>query len=165
MIVLGIDPGSRCTGYGVVQEISGQLSLLDTGTIRPAVDSPLSQRLGRIFAGIEEVIGKFKPLEAAVEDVFFARNSASALKLGQARGAAIASCARMGLSVTDYSPTEVKKSVVGAGRADKSQVAFMVCRILGEKGGWAKDSSDALAVAICHLNHRRLNAYLGKVRG
>ncbi|GAU07443.1 crossover junction endodeoxyribonuclease RuvC [Desulfoplanes formicivorans] len=156
MVVLGIDPGSRCCGYGVVREVSGQLSLVATGTIRPPLDKPLSTRLGHIFAAIVRLIELHEPDVASVEDAFFARNAASALKLGQARGAALTACAYRDVPVHSYEPTLVKKTIVGSGRADKSQVAFMVARLLGCKGNWAKDASDALAIAICHLNHRRL---------
>ena len=102
-----------------------------------------------------KVIEKYQPHEAAIENVFVSTNTSSALKLGQARGAAIAACAVRDLPVSGYEPTKVKKSIVGAGRAEKSQVAFMVGRILGCKPDWAEDASDALAVAVCHLNMRR----------
>jgi len=156
LVVLGVDPGSRCTGWGLVQERSGQATLLETGVIRPNAKAPISERLGCIFSRLQEVILRHRPQEAAIEDVFTYKNAASALKLGQARGAIMACCALQGLPVTGYDPTTVKKTVVGVGRADKSQVAFMVARILAEKQQWPQDASDALAVAICHLNTRRL---------
>ncbi len=161
LIVLGIDPGSRCCGYGLVRESSGQLSLMDTGTIRPPLAEPLSTRLGFIFARIVELIELHAPDEASVEDVFCAKNAASALKLGQARGAALTACATRSIPVATYAPTVIKKTLVGTGRADKSQVAFMVAQLLGCKGGWAKDASDALAMAICHLNQRRFKRLYG----
>lgn len=156
-LVLGVDPGSRCTGWGLVRERSGQAKLVAAGAIRPDVKAPISQRLARIFSQLETVIATHAPHEVAIEDVFTHKNAASALKLGQARGAIMACCALKGLPVTGYEPASVKKTVVGVGRADKSQVAFMVARILGEKQNWPQDVSDALAVAICHLNTRRLN--------
>jgi len=156
VLVLGIDPGSRCTGYGLVREVSGRAELVDVGTIRPPAKGSLDVRLGRIFAGIAELIARHKPGEASVEDVFASKNAASALKLGQARGAAIAACAHMGVPVSAYAPTKIKQSLVGTGRADKSQVAFMIGRILGVKPDWALDASDALACAVTHLNERRL---------
>jgi crossover junction endodeoxyribonuclease RuvC len=104
---------------------------------------------------LSEIIAQQGPLEAAVEDIFVAHNSASALKLGQARGAALVACATSSLPIFTYEATLVKKTIVGVGRAEKSQVAFMVGRLLGVKPYWASDSSDALAVAICHLNHSR----------
>ncbi|WP_462325363.1 crossover junction endodeoxyribonuclease RuvC [Desulfoplanes sp.] len=161
VVVLGIDPGSRCCGYGVVRESSGQLGLVDTGTIRPPLDGPLSTRLGYIFAAIVELIKTHGPDVASVEEAFFARNASSALKLGQARGAVLTACAHRGVPVHGYEPTVVKKTIVGAGRAEKSQVAFMVAQLLGCKGNWAKDASDALAIAICHLNQRRLQRLSG----
>ncbi|MFP4214060.1 MAG: crossover junction endodeoxyribonuclease RuvC [Desulfohalobiaceae bacterium] len=155
-VVLGLDPGSRCTGYGLVQELSGELRLLHTGCIRTSSGQALSQRLGRIFQALASIILEFGPQEAAVEDVFVARNTASALKLGQARGAAIAACASLELQVFTYEPNLIKKSLVGAGKADKNQVAFMAGRLLNaDPKGWSLDSSDALAAAICHLNMQR----------
>ncbi|NCC25453.1 MAG: crossover junction endodeoxyribonuclease RuvC [Deltaproteobacteria bacterium] len=155
ILVLGIDPGSRCTGFGLIRESSGQAQLVDVGTIRPKVDMPLADRLSAIFARLQELIRTHAPEEAAMENVFLARNPSSALKLGQARGAALVACGLAGLSVSSYDATVIKKSVVGAGKADKSQVAFMVGRILGCAPAWPSDASDALAVAICHLNQRR----------
>jgi crossover junction endodeoxyribonuclease RuvC len=155
VLVLGIDPGSRCTGYGLIREASGRAELVDVGTIRPPKDGALDVRLGRIFSRLAEIIAEHCPDEAAVEDVFAAKNAASALKLGQARGAAIAACAHMGVPVSAYAPTKIKQSLVGAGRAEKGQVAFMVGRVLGVKPDWAADAADALACAVTHLNERR----------
>ena len=116
-----------------------------------------SQRLAVIYRQLADVVGRYRPQEAAIEQVFTAKNAASALKLGQARGVAVAACAAHRVPVSDYEPTLVKKSVVGTGRAEKEQVAFMVRRLLNVRGeGWALDTTDALAVAICHLTMRRL---------
>lgn len=156
IIVLGLDPGSRVTGWGVVREVSGVLSMVDAGTVRTSDKGEFAERLGRIFAGLSELMLRHKPTEVAIEDVFTAHNPASALKLGQARGAAIAACAHCGAGVYSYAPTAVKKSLVGVGRADKEQVAFMVGQLLGVRMTWPKDASDALAVAVCHLNERRM---------
>jgi len=157
VVVLGLDPGSQVTGYGVVREVSGKAELVAVGTIRTPSGGDMAQRLGVIYSRVAELIKAHGPVEAAIESVFVAKNSASALKLGQARGAAMAACAVAGLGVAGYPPTLVKKSLVGAGRAEKEQVAFMVAQILGvKKPDWALDASDALAVAICHLNERRL---------
>ena len=157
--VIGLDPGSRSTGYGLVAERSGVASLLEAGTIRPKADHALSDRLGNIFARLTEIIADHVPQEAAVEDVFVARNNAAALKLGQARGAVLVACSHMGLPVHAYEPSVIKKNLVGQGRANKDQVAFMVERILGVSGSrWSKDCSDALAAAVSHLNARRLNS-------
>lgn len=155
ILVLGIDPGSRITGWGVVRELSGVATLVDCGTVRTG-EADMSKRLGIIFKGIREVIVTLKPDVVAVENVFTAKNPSSALKLGQARGAAIAACALHDLDVHSYEPTKVKQAIVGVGRADKEQVAFMVATILGvKKPKWAIDASDALAVALCHLTMRR----------
>ncbi len=157
--VIGIDPGSRVTGWGIVQEVSGVLRLINCGAIRTAssAKAPFAERLASIYVQLAEIIDTNKPEEAAIEQVFTAKNAMTALKLGQARGVAVAACAQHGLSVFDYEPTLVKKSLVGTGRAEKSQVAFMVARLLNTKATWAADTSDALGVAICHLTMRRFN--------
>ena len=156
LLVLGLDPGSRCTGYGLVRERSGTLELVETGTIRPRDSTDLSSRLGDLFAGVSDLIQRHHPGVAAVEDIFVSRNTASALKLGQARGAVITACAFHHLPVHPYEPALIKKTLVGTGRAAKEQVAFMVGQLLGVRPDWSKDSSDALGAAICHLNQNRL---------
>ncbi|WP_319467979.1 crossover junction endodeoxyribonuclease RuvC [uncultured Pseudodesulfovibrio sp.] len=162
LVVIGLDPGSRVTGYGVVREISGQAELIVTGTIRTPVKKDMGTRLGVIFDRLAELIEAHGPVEAAIENVFVSKNPSSALKLGQARGAAMAACATHGLSVAEYEPTKVKKNLVGVGNAPKDQVAFMVAHCLGvKKPDWAEDASDALAVAICHLNERRMRKLTG----
>ncbi len=160
LTVIGIDPGSQCMGWGVVRETSGVLRLVDCGTIRPKGDN-FSERLGSLFASLAELIRRLGPDEAAIENVFTHKNALSALKLGQARGVAVAACAAHNVPVADYEPTMIKKNLVGVGRAEKSQVGFMVGRILGCKPDWAVDASDALACAICHLNMRRLARLVG----
>lgn len=152
--VIGIDPGSQKMGWGVITEVSGVLKLVDCGIIRPKADD-FSARLGQIFRDLQAVLKKHAPGEAAIENVFTCKNPLSALKLGQARGIAVGACAASGIAVNDYEPTLVKKTLTGAGRAEKSQVSFMVGRILGVKETWGEDAGDALAVAICHLNMRR----------
>ena len=153
--IIGLDPGSVVTGWGVVRECSSTLSLIECGTIRAKGDS-FSERLAYIYHHLCDIISRLQPGEAAVEQVFTAKNPLSALKLGQARGVAIAACAAFTLPVKDYEPTMVKKSLVGNGRAEKPQVAFMVGQLLGQKpDSWKPDASDALGVAICHLTHRR----------
>lgn len=159
--VIGIDPGSQRTGWGIVREVSGVLQLVDCGIIRTAAagEKEFSARLARIYSELVAVLRRCPPAEAAIEQVFTARNAASALKLGQARGVAVAACAACGIPVSDYEPTVIKKALVGTGRAEKEQVAFMVRRLLNARGeGWALDTSDALGVAICHLTMRRLAA-------
>jgi Holliday junction endonuclease RuvC (EC 3.1.22.4) len=157
VVVIGLDPGSRVTGYGIVREVSGQAELIETGTIRTPANKDMGTRLGVIYRRLAELITAHGPVEAAIENVFVSKNPSSALKLGQARGAAMAACATHGLSVAEYEPSKVKKNLVGLGSAPKDQVAFMVARCLGIKNpDWPEDASDALAVAICHLNERRM---------
>lgn len=162
--VLGIDPGSVCLGWGIVREESGVAKLVECGAIRPK-GKDFSARMGSLYLELAEIVCRLKPDEAAVETVFTHRNVNTALKLGQARGVALAACAANGVSVFDYAPTEIKKALVGTGRADKSQVSFMVSRILGEKETWGADTGDALGCAICHLNNRRLKALTQKAMG
>ncbi|MDD2966972.1 MAG: crossover junction endodeoxyribonuclease RuvC [Desulfovibrionaceae bacterium] len=156
--VIGIDPGSQNTGWGVVQEVSGVLSLVECGVIRTgsAGGAVFSERLACIYRELSTVLARLNPQEAAVEQVFTAHNAATALKLGQARGVAVAACAAQGISISDYEPTLVKKTIVGTGRAEKEQVRYMVARLLQVKNPqWALDTSDALAIALCHLTLRR----------
>lgn len=163
LVVLGLDPGSRVTGYGIVLEKSGQVSLIATGTVRTPVKKSMACRLGVIFTELVGLINEHAPMEAAIENVFVSKNVMSALKLGQARGAAMSACASLGLDVAEYEPTYIKKNLVGVGNAPKSQVAYMVAHTLGIRNpGWAEDASDALAVAICHLNERRLRKLTGQ---
>lgn len=162
--IIGIDPGSRHTGWGVVEENSGVLALVACGVIHSSSNGEenFSSRLARIHEDLCHKLETHKPAQAAIEQVFTAKNAVSALKLGQARGVAVAACAAFGLEIFDYEPTLIKKSLVGAGRAEKDQVAFMVARLLNanlEKQGL--DATDALAAAICHLNQRRFQLLAG----
>ncbi len=162
MRVLGIDPGSRITGWGIIEENGGVLKLIDCGAICTTQKAgvPFSARLAHIYKELHAIIAHHRPQEAAIEEVFTAQNAKSALKLGQARGVAVAAAASHALPVFDYEPTLVKKSIVGVGRAEKTQVAYMVKILLNTKEEWPIDTSDALGVAICHMNMRR---YLQKV--
>lgn len=169
--VIGIDPGSQVTGWGIVRECSGVLHLVDCGAVRTSAarnaankegPADFSARLAHIYTELARIVARTNPDEAAIEQVFTAQNAATALKLGQARGVAVAACAAHDISVSDYPPTLVKKTLVGVGRAEKSQVAFMVGRLLNTKEQWPLDTSDALAVAICHLTLRRYAALLAK---
>lgn len=154
MRVLGIDPGSVCTGYGIVDR-AGAESLLHVchGSISPGDRLPLPERLLGISARLREIIEEFRPQAVSIESVFFAKNANSALILGQARGAALLTAAGSGLPVFEYPPASVKQAVTGYGRATKEQVRKMVRLLLkaGPPAG-ASDASDALAIAICHLN-------------
>ena len=159
--VLGIDPGSQCLGWGLVEETSGMLRLVDCGAIRPKGET-FSQRLGQLYTQLARVVREVAPHEAAIENVFTCKNMSSALKLGQARGIAVGACAAEGIPVADYEPTLVKQTLVGTGRAEKEQVSFMVGRLLNTKPTWGLDTGDALAVALCHLQMRRLQILLAK---
>jgi len=159
--ILGIDPGSRVTGYGVIETDGVRSRHLASGCIRTtAGDFPA--RLGEIFHGVREVLVEWQPQQVAVEQVFVSRNAASALKLGQARGAAISAIVTLDLQVFEYTPAAVKQGLVGNGRAEKEQVQHMVRVILGMQGKMALDESDALAVALCHAHghatRRRIEA-------
>jgi len=154
--IIGIDPGSRITGYGVVSWASGQIRFISCGIIKTTADLPFSHRINQIFDGINEVIQVHQPDVAAVEDVFLATNPRSALKLGQARGAAVVAAMQNDLAVYDYSPRVVKQAVVGYGQASKQQVQHMIRILLGLSGSPSSDAADALAVAICHANPFRL---------
>ncbi|MBM9518519.1 crossover junction endodeoxyribonuclease RuvC [Desulforhopalus vacuolatus] len=154
MRVLGIDPGSRILGYGVIEASGSRLVYITCGTIRTTVKYPLAWRLNEIFDGLNEVIQTHRPEVAAVEDVFMSSNARSALKLGQARGAAIVAAMQNGLKVYDYPPRQVKQAVAGYGQAEKVQVQQMVKVLLKLQGSPSADAADALAVAICHTNQQ-----------
>lgn len=165
--VIGIDPGSVRTGWGVVRAVSAGYELVDCGLIQTTLNPGLdfSQRLAVIYHELVGVLGRTAPQEAAIEQVFMAKNAQTAFKLGQARGVAVAACAARGLSVQDYEPTLVKKTLVGTGSADKEQVAFMVrCRLGIKSADWALDTSDALAIALTHLSLRRFRQLAGPGR-
>lgn len=151
--VIGVDPGTRATGYGVVEMEGNRFLACRAGTIRTPSTAPLQQRLAVIYEELSAVIRESSPDAAAVESLFAARNVSSALKLGHARGAVLLALVHGGLDVHDYSPAAVKQAVVGTGRGEKEQVAEMVRFLLGLKDVPAADAADALAVAICHLMH------------
>ncbi len=153
MRILGIDPGSRITGYGIIVSQGPELGFVTCGTIRTGGERDFSRRLLVIFDGLCQVIERYRPEVAAVEDLFLARNPRSALKLGQARGAAVVAAMQSRLDVHDYTPRMVKQAVAGYGQADKEQVQRMVGILLGLDGAPTSDAADALAVAICHANH------------
>ncbi|WP_199608913.1 crossover junction endodeoxyribonuclease RuvC [Flocculibacter collagenilyticus] len=151
IVILGIDPGSRITGYGVIKQVGHRFEYLGSGCIR-LTDGELADRLNIIFNGVSEIISQFKPQTFAIEQVFLAHNPDSALKLGQARGAAIVAATQRNLPVSEYSARQIKQSVVGTGAADKSQVQHMVQAILKLPAKPQADAADALAVAMCHGN-------------
>ena len=148
-IILGIDPGSRITGYGLIQAEGQKISYIDSGCIRTS-DVELSQRLLEIFSGICQLMETYKPQEVAIEQVFMHQNPSAALKLGHARGAAMVACASHRVLLREYSPRQVKQSVVGYGAAEKDQVKHMVMRLLTLTRPPQADAADALAIAICH---------------
>lgn len=150
-IILGVDPGSRTTGYGIIRTSGRNTDYLDSGCIRVG-ERPMAERLQIIFQSLATLIAEFRPDEFAIEQVFMARNPDSALKLGQARGVAIVSAANSGLPVHEYSARQVKQAVVGKGGADKSQVQHMVQAILQLSRKPQEDAADALAIALCHAH-------------
>ncbi len=149
MIILGIDPGSRITGFGLIDNQANRIDYIDSGHIKVSGDS-LPQRLGFIFAAVDEVIRKHQAEQMSIENVFMARNPDSALKLGQARGAAICAAHQAGLEIAEYAPREIKQAIVGTGAATKEQVQHMVKRLLGIRQELQADEADGLAIAICH---------------
>jgi len=154
-LILGIDPGSRTTGYGLLSSHRGRLSYVASGCIRTG-EGALSERLLVIFQAVSQLIQQYRPEQFAIEEVFMAKNPSSALKLGQARGAAIVAAANAGLGVNEYSARKVKQAVVGKGGADKSQVQLMVMQLLKLDSAPQSDAADALAIAICHAHSEKL---------
>jgi crossover junction endodeoxyribonuclease RuvC len=159
MHVLGIDPGTAITGYGVVGEVQGELQPLAFGVIKTPADQPLPRRLQLIYRAISDLAEEWKPTAAAVEELFFSRNVRTAMSVGQARGVALLALADAGLDVAEYTPLAIKQAVTGYGNADKAQIQEMVRLLLRlEKVPRPDDAADALAVAICHLHSARLAA-------
>lgn len=154
--ILGIDPGSTITGFAVIDGGAEPKALVVDCLRLPRVGFPV--RLGLIFERLREVIDAHAPDEMAIENVFMSRNAASALKLGQARGAAICAGAASGLAVSEYTPTQIKQAIVGRGHADKVQIQHMVGMLLGLRGPLQADAADAAAVALCHAHHAQTAA-------
>jgi crossover junction endodeoxyribonuclease RuvC len=157
--ILGLDPGLRHTGWGVISVQGSRLSHVAHGVIKPDDKLPLAERLIILFDGVMAVIEEHGPHEAAIEETFVNNNPSSTLKLGHARAAAMIAPAKAGLIVAEYAATVVKKAVVGTGGADKTQVAFMIRRLLPTAGDPSADAADALAVAILHAHSRRARAF------
>jgi crossover junction endodeoxyribonuclease RuvC len=153
LTILGIDPGSRVTGYGIVREKNRRLEYVTSGCIRTGAGET-SSRLLQIFNGICEIMDDFKPNEVAIEQVFMHKNPSSALKLGQARGVAMVAAASHRVPVSEYAPREIKQAVVGYGAAEKEQVKHMVVELLFLSAAPQSDAADALAIAICHYHSR-----------
>jgi len=163
MIVLGVDPGSKVTGYGLVEKKNNEMTCIHSGNIAPSGKIPFYDRIHFIFQATVEILEQYRPGEMAIEDLFYAKNVKSSLKLGHARGAVLIAAVHCGVKIFEYSPLEIKKSVVGYGRASKEQVRSMVQIILNLKNIPNLDTSDALATAICHLNWARFEDITGTV--
>jgi crossover junction endodeoxyribonuclease RuvC len=163
--ILGIDPGLRRTGWGVIESDGNRLTFLGCGSVEPPDGLPLANRLLAIHQGLSDVLGDLKPAEAAVEQTFVNKDGVATLKLGQARGVAMLVPAMFGISVSEYAPNLVKKTVVGAGHADKHQVLVMLKLLLPKAEPASADAADALAVAITHAHHRQSAALRLKVVG
>jgi crossover junction endodeoxyribonuclease RuvC len=161
VLVLGVDPGTAITGYGLVREDDGGLSLVDCGVITTPAGQPLPERLQAIYQGLAGVILEHQPEMAAVEELFFSRNARTALSVGHARGVALLALADAGLAVHEYTPLQVKQAVAGYGGADKSQVQEMVRMLLNlEAVPQPDDAADAVAVAVCHIHSARMVALM-----
>jgi crossover junction endodeoxyribonuclease RuvC len=152
--IIGIDPGLRRTGWGVIESDGPRLSYIACGTVTSDAALPLSARLAMLFVGLDEVLSRWTPAEAAVEETFVNRDAIATLKLGQARGIALLVPARAGLPVAEYAPNMVKKTVVGSGHAEKTQIRAMIGFLLPKASPNSDDAADALAIAITHAHHR-----------
>lgn len=156
MRILGVDPGSAHTGYGCIEPSGSSYRVLTCGVLSPPVSGTFPEKLLAVYAGLATLVREYEPVVVAIEDLFYARNARSALKLGHVRGVAMLAASEAGLPVAEYSPTEVKRAVVGYGRAEKKQVQSMVMLLLGLATPPSRfDVSDALAVAICHAHSIR----------
>lgn len=157
MIILGIDPGSRITGYGIIRTEGNRLVHVDNGAIVTGSSADFPLRLQKIYRQLSDVIDRFRPEAVAVENIFFATNVQSALKLGQARGAALVAGVNAGVPLFEYTALQVKQAVVGHGRASKDQVQKMLKALLNLPEVAQEDASDALAVAVCHAHSAHMN--------
>lgn len=160
MRLLGLDPGLRVTGWGVIEAVDGRLRHIGNGTVRTRAGDPIGARLVALYGGLRAVIEEYAPRSAAIEETFVNRNPQSALRLGLARGVVLLAPANAGLEVAEYAANLVKKSVVGAGHASKEQVAMMVATLLPQARPESADAADALAVAICHAHFSQSRARL-----
>jgi crossover junction endodeoxyribonuclease RuvC len=156
--IIGIDPGLRRCGWGIIESTGNRLSFVAAGTVTPPTDIELAERLVLLHRGLSEVLDAYRPDEAAVEETFVSAGARSALQLGQARGVVLMTPASMGLKVGEYAANLVKKSVVGTGHAEKAQIQLMVKTLLPAADFKGADAADALAIAICHAHHRQIIA-------
>ncbi len=164
MRILGVDPGSRTTGVGIIEVHGDRVSPVYYGAIK-AGTGEFTERLGIIFSGLQQLIKEHRPDQAAIETVFVAHNAASAIKLGQARGAAVCAAISCEIPVSDYSPRSIKQAIVGRGGADKVQVQHMVGILLGIRDPIQNDAADALAVALCHQHTSQTLARMAMMQG
>lgn len=164
-LILGIDPGSRVTGYGVIETRGSRQQYVASGCIRTVDKKSLPDRLDEIFKGVLQIIDEYDPAEVAIEKIFMARSAESALKLGEARGVAILASVTRKLPVYEYEARKVKQAVVGTGAANKPQVQHMVQQLLGLPGRPQPDAADALAIALCHINTRHSLARMAGATG
>ena len=162
-LILGIDPGSLKTGFGIIEHEGSRSTYVTSGIIR-LPKAPLPERLKVIFDSVTEIVEEYSPRELSIEEVFMARDPKAAIKLGQARGAAIVAASSRDASLHEYSPNEIKQAITGRGHAEKQQIQHMVKILLGLTKSPATDAADALAVAICHGNIRESKARLAKAR-
>ncbi|MCP4048791.1 MAG: crossover junction endodeoxyribonuclease RuvC [Gammaproteobacteria bacterium] len=164
MRILGVDPGSRMTGVGIIEINGDRVRPVYYDAIK-AGNGEFTERLGIIFSGLQQVIREFRPDQAAIETVFVAHNAASAIKLGQARGAAVCAAISCEVPVSEYSPRSVKQAIVGRGAADKTQVQHMVGLLLGIEGPIQNDAADALAIALCHQHTSQTQTRIAMMQG
>ncbi len=165
MRLLGLDPGLRFTGWGVIDVDGHRLRHVANGTLKSTASRSIAERLLELHDGVLDILGRYSPVEAAVEETFVNKNPESTLKLGLARGAVILAPAKQGLRVTEYAPNRVKKTVVGAGHANKDQIQIMVSKLLPEADFDSADAADALAVAICHAHFAQSRHAFGETVG
>lgn len=163
-LILGIDPGSQVTGYGVINVVGNRQEYVASGCIKAVARATLPERLDVIFSGVTQLINEHVPSELAIERIFMARNPESALKLGHARGVAIVAAVNQGLPVHEYEARKVKQAVVGSGGASKTQVQHMVATLLNLPDTPSPDAADALAIAICHVNTQHSLARMAGAR-
>jgi len=165
VLVLGVDPGTAITGYGLVREEDGGLTLVDYGVITTPADQPLPERLQTIYRGLADVARKHQPQQAAVEELFFSRNVRTALSVGHARGVALLALVDAGLAIHEYKPLEIKQAITGYGGAGKQQVQEMVRLLLNlDHVPQPDDAADAVAVAVCHIHSARMTALIEDAR-
>ncbi|MDH4330865.1 MAG: crossover junction endodeoxyribonuclease RuvC [Candidatus Moranbacteria bacterium] len=158
MKVLGIDPGTATTGWAVMEEVNGEFNAIAYGHISTSPDNSTSERLKEVADDIEDIIRKYEPKEASVEDLFFFKNAKTVIKVSQSRGAILLTLEKLKVRIFEYTPLQIKQSITGYGRAEKKQMQLMVKNILKLKKVPAPDdTADALAAAICHLNSRKMN--------